>query len=84
MPNLFVLLTHIAHLGEYGGVEISEETSELRYLLLFGFLQRILHEPRLVLDVFERQGEIGFDLLQALGNGVEETSLHGWRSSGGA
>ncbi len=76
LPDLVVLGAHLAQLAEDGAVEPVEEEVHPGDLAPLQLGQRLLQEPRLRLDVLQRQRRVGLERLQPLRQRLEEGVLH--------
>lgn len=77
LPDLVVLDAQVAQLREDRLVEGVEKEVDFGDLASLQLGQGLLQELRLRLDVLQRQGRVGLERLQALGQLLEEGVLHG-------
>lgn len=72
LPDQVVVLADPAQLRKYSIVEVIEKGVYSGYLPALHLLEGLLQESGLLLDVLHRQGGVGFEELQSLGDAFEE------------
>lgn len=73
---MVVLLADGPQLGEDGLVEVVEKQGRFGDLLLLCAMEGVGHVAGLILDVLEGECEVGFDLVETLGDGFEKAFLN--------